>query len=271
MNDPVLRLDEAGDGMAPSLAVAADVMSVAEAMDGQYLLRRSLSEPHADADQLAQLVDTLLSKVLSKPAVALLRVAAAQSWESAEAMAGAVRDEAIRVAWRVAIADGSAEDSRLQVFELMVLTSRDGPLATAIGDVTRDVADRQKLATSLTKHATPVATFCAHSAISDIRAPFVDNLDRYLDELASLRDRARAHVTTATAMTPAQATTMRQQLERIFGRQIDLEADVDARVVGGALVNVGGDVIDGSIKAKLDAARKALAGVPLDKKDGKHA
>ena len=271
MNDPVVRLDEAGDGMAPSLAVAADVMSVAEAMDSQYLLRRSLSEPHADAEQLTQLVETLLAAHVSKLALSLLKVAAAQSWPSAEAMAGAVREEAVRVAWRTAIADGTVEESRLQVFDLLVLASRDALLATAVGDITRDLADRQELLTALTKHASPVATFCAHSAVSDHRGTFVDNLDRYLDELASLRGHCRAHVTTAIAMTPAQAGAMRHELERIFGRPIDLEADVDARVVGGALVNVDGDVIDGSIKARLDTARKALAEVPLDKKDGNNA
>ena len=271
MNDAVVRLDEAGDGITPSLDVAVDVMSVAEAMDGQYLLRRSLSEPHADADQLTQLVDALLSSAVSQPALSLLRVAVAQPWPSAEALAAAVRDEAIRVAWRTAIADGSAEETRAQVFDLMVLTDKEASLATAIGDVTRDVADRQALATALTRHATPVAQFCAHSAVSDLRAPFGDNLDRCLEELASLRGHCRARVTTAVAMTPAQASAMSRELERIFGRPVDLEADVDARVVGGALVNVGGDVIDGSVKARLDTARKALADAPLDKKDGNNA
>jgi len=261
--EALVALDEAGDELRPSLKLAADVMSVADAMDSQYLLRRSLSEPHADADQLKHLAETLLGPSISAPALSLIKVATAQSWDSAEQLSGAVRDQAVRLAWRAACADGDVEHARLQVLDLMVLVTGDPQLSTAVGDITRDESDRQAFVARMVVNCDPVAKFCATSAVNDQRAPFTVNLDGCLESLARVRGHLRGRVTTAVWMTKAQSEALTAQLQRIYGKPIDLETVVDPRVVGGALVNVGGDVIDGSIKARLDTARESLVSVPI--------
>jgi len=268
VSEAVARLDEASDVHGASLALADDLMSVAEAMDGQYLLRRTLTEPHATPDELARLVNDLLGKSVSASAIAIMRVAVAQTWASADELVGAVRDTAIRVGWRAAIDNRTVEMARDQVLGLLMTTLGDAEFATAVGDVSRDAADRRALVRTVLTQAHHVAVLCANCAIGDQRGNFVQNLDRCLDVLAALRDHVRARVTTAVAMTEQQTAAMNVQLSRIYSHPIDLETVVDSRVVGGVLVNVGGDVIDGSIRARLDTARQALTNVPVvDEKD----
>ena len=258
-----MRLNVASDALAPSLGLAADLMAVAEALHSQYALRRSLSEPQASAEQLEHLVAALLGPVVSLAAADLIRVAVGQQWDSADALSAAVRDQAIRLAWRATIEDAQLEVARLGVLNLMLTARSNVALATAVGDPTRPLDEREALVAAVIGEAHPLVALCAHSAVYDDRANFAGNLDHYLDELARLGNRLRARVTTAIAMTPAQTDRMTTQLTRIYGRRIDVEALVDERVIGGVRVDIGGDVIDGSLKARLETARQALTSVPV--------
>ena len=264
MNEAVAALNKAGDACPASLEAASQVLAVAEAMDEQYLLRRSLSEPNATADQISHLVDTLLGPTLSADVVEVVRAGAHQSWPSADALALAIRDQAVRLAWRNAVDKGRVEQARLQVLDLIDLITQDSALSTAIGDTSRSMADRTILVDALAKQAEPVVALLCRSAVSDERGSFTANLSSALDSLASLRGHQRARITTAIAMTQKQASAMQTQLSRIYARPVDLETLVDPRVIGGVRADIGGDIIDGSVRARLDTAREQLQDVRIE-------
>jgi len=248
-----------------SLGTAEEVLSVAEAMDAQYLLRRSLSEPNADVAQRQHLVDALFGDRLSKPTLDLLRDAAGDDWQSSDALAAGVRDASVTLSWRAAVDDKTVEPARAQVLALIAAVKSNLAVSTALADPSRDVADRQSLALTLAKGTSAVVSLLVRSGLTDMRGVFAANLSAYLDSLAALRGRQRAAVVSAVALTSAQTNTLITQLTRIFGSEIDLEPVVDPGVIGGIRVDVGGDVIDGSIKARLDAARQAMSQITLKK------
>jgi len=260
-----VNTSQAAQTLPASLGTADEVLSVAEAMDTQYLLRRSLSEPNADVAQRQHLVDALFGDRLSKPTLELLHDAAGDDWPSSDALAYGIRDAAVTFGWRSAVDDQSVETARTQVLALIAAVTTNLAVSTALGDLSRDVADRQGLALSLVKGASGVVGLLTRSALTDGRGVFAANLSDYLDALAALRGHQRAAVVSAVALTPAQTKTLITQLSRIFGSPIDLEPSVDPDVIGGIRVDVGGDVIDGSIKARLDAARQAMSQITLKK------
>lgn len=266
-----MTLTEAADKLKPSLALATDVLVAAEALGAEYLLRRSLTEPNAAPEQLAHLADTLFGPLVGKPAVGLMRTAVAQSWPSADALAWQVRDEAVRLAWRTLVADGAVDDIRQQMLALAALAETDKLRTSPLCDMSCGLDERQALAAALTKKAPTAVGLFTRAAVGDPRDGFVANLSHQLDVLAQLRGHLRAKVTTPVAMTAAQSTQMDAQLSRIYGNPIDLEPVVDPRLVGGVRVDVGGDVIDGSIKARLDAAREAMSGITVKIEDGADA
>ena len=45
-----------------------------------------------------------------------------------------------------------------------------------------------------------------------------------------------------------------------YGRPVHLNVVVDPDVIGGIKVEIGGDVIDGTISSRLDDARRKIAG-----------
>ncbi|GHE31298.1 F0F1 ATP synthase subunit delta [Vulcaniibacterium thermophilum] len=69
----------------------------------------------------------------------------------------------------------------------------------------------------------------------------------------------RARVTAATALPGDTLESIRAALRRRFGREIELETAVDPTLIGGAVIDAGDVVIDGSLKGKLARLQNMLA------------
>ena len=61
-------------------------------------------------------------------------------------------------------------------------------------------------------------------------------------------------------LTPTQEQQLTDVLGRLYGRQVGLQVTVDPDVLGGLIIQVGDEVIDGSIAHRLESARRRLAG-----------
>jgi F-type H+-transporting ATPase subunit delta len=65
-------------------------------------------------------------------------------------------------------------------------------------------------------------------------------------------------VTSAMALDAAQAEQLKVSLKRRFKREIALETSVDASLLGGAVIDTGSEVIDGSARGRLARLSSAL-------------
>jgi F-type H+-transporting ATPase subunit delta len=61
----------------------------------------------------------------------------------------------------------------------------------------------------------------------------------------------RATVTSAAEMAPGELETLRAALARRFGREVVVTTAVDPALLGGAVIDAGDVVIDGSVRGKL--------------------
>ena len=88
-----------------------------------------------------------------------------------------------------------------------------------------------------------------------------------LPEIAGLYEELRAdaehvvkaRVTSAAALPAGELEGIRAALKKRFGREVDVESAVDASLIGGAVIDAGDVVIDGSLKGKLARLQSALA------------
>ena len=91
---------------------------------------------------------------------------------------------------------------------------------------------------------------------------FIGNAETVIERLseaaAGRRGRWVAHVTSAVALTPAQERRLSDVLSRLYGRTIGLQVTVDPDVLGGLVVRVGDEVIDGSVAHRLEDAGRGL-------------
>lgn len=68
-----------------------------------------------------------------------------------------------------------------------------------------------------------------------------------------------AHVVSAGRLNDEQNQALAQKLERIYGRAMSIHSEVDPSLLGGLVIRVGDEVIDGSTSGKLERLRANLA------------
>ena len=69
----------------------------------------------------------------------------------------------------------------------------------------------------------------------------------------------KAKVTSAAALPAAELDSIKAALRKRFGREVEIETDLDPSLIGGALIDAGDVVIDGSLRGKLDRLQTVLA------------
>lgn len=69
-----------------------------------------------------------------------------------------------------------------------------------------------------------------------------------------------AEIASAYALEGAELASLVADLERRFKRKVRPHVSVDQSLIGGALIRVGDQVIDGSVRGKLEAMRNGLMG-----------
>ena len=76
---------------------------------------------------------------------------------------------------------------------------------------------------------------------------------------AEAENTADVHVVSAVALNEAQKQRLAAALKKRLKREVRLHCEVDASLIGGAVVRAGDFVIDGSLKARLDRMAVEMA------------
>ena len=121
---------------------------------------------------------------------------------------------------------------------------------------------RAVLADVLGERANPLTVNLLGFVIDQGRARDVGAIVDELVAVAAERRRAAvAEVRTAVPLDTAHRDRLTEALERATGRKIELKVVVDPAVVGGVVARVGDQVIDGSVRRRLELARERLSEV----------
>ncbi|MFN8676027.1 MAG: F0F1 ATP synthase subunit delta [Thermomicrobiales bacterium] len=78
------------------------------------------------------------------------------------------------------------------------------------------------------------------------------------DQVRAERGITVAQVTTSEPLTAEEETLVREKLAAMTGNTIEITATVDPDIIGGIVVRIGDQVIDGSVRNKLERMRTRL-------------
>jgi len=86
--------------------------------------------------------------------------------------------------------------------------------------------------------------------------------DEYRSLLDAAQNRVHAHVTVARETNDADKALIAKELSRVLGKTVIPHLTVNPDILGGLVVRVGDDVMDGSVRRRLSSLRNQLVHGP---------
>lgn len=92
------------------------------------------------------------------------------------------------------------------------------------------------------------------------RLPLLPEIAGLFEQLRADADRVvKARITSANALPQSELDSITAALKQRFGREVEVETAVDEALIGGAVIDTGDVVIDGSLRGQLARLQTALA------------
>jgi F-type H+-transporting ATPase subunit delta len=85
--------------------------------------------------------------------------------------------------------------------------------------------------------------------------------DEYQRLLDSYRGIEHVEVTTAIPLDDKDKLGLEERFSAAVGKKVVLKPEVDSSLIGGIIARIGGKLLDGSTRSKLEALKRELAGV----------
>lgn len=237
------------------LETAEQLFEAGRAIGDSAQLRSALADPAAPADAKRALVDRLFSSLGSR-ARSLLADIVAERWSTQDDLLAGIEEIAIRSA-----ASSATTSIEGELFTFGAAVSSDPGLELAVGSKLGSDRSKSALVTALLSgKASPQTLAIVDHLVQQPRGRRIGELIR--DAASTVADQAGlavATVITATPITPAQLDRLRAVLGKSYGRELRLNLVIDPSIIGGIRVQIGDDVIDGSISTRISDLRLQLA------------
>jgi F-type H+-transporting ATPase subunit delta len=242
--------------------LAEELFAIARLLEGQRTLRRALSDPSGKPDDRAALAGRLLTGKVSGTALDLVETVARQRWSRPLDLVEALETLATDAALDAADARGELDGVEDELFRFGRIVAGDPDLSRVLSDRSAPAKGRGELLDRLLAgKVSPVTGLLLRNVLTGSHVGTAEVAVERLSETASARrGQSVAHVTSAVELTAAQEQRLSQLLGRLYGRTIGLQVTVDPDVLGGLVIRVGDEVIDGSIAHRLEAAGRRLTG-----------
>jgi F-type H+-transporting ATPase subunit delta len=256
------RLDEAlrGADDAVVATTSADLLSVARLLSHEPALTRALADPGTSAETRGALLETLLGERLSPLALDVMRGVVGARWSAPGDLIDGVEALGAQAAFEEATREGTLDEVEDELFRFARIIDRAPGLRSALTDPAMPVENKRDLVhTLLANKVTPVTATLVESVVL---APRGRPADRAIDELAAQaaarRQRQIAVVRVAIPLDEDLRDRLAAALEQALGHAVRLQVETDPSVVGGIVVRVGDELIDGSVIRRLAQARRGL-------------
>jgi F-type H+-transporting ATPase subunit delta len=243
-------------------SLADELFAVAGVVARERTLRRYLADPATSERRRRQLVDTVLGGKVSDASLDIVQGLVAGRWSRSADLVDAIEALARQALLAIAERDGVIEEVEDELFRFARTLAAEPRLRDLLADQAQPVEGRLQLLDTLVSGK--VAPVTSQLLQQTVRLPRGRGLDALVDRLAELaaerRGRSVALVTAAAPLTAEQERRLIEDLSRIYGRAIDVQVELDTDLLGGLVVRVGDEVIDGSVAARLAEARQRLTG-----------
>ena len=165
-----------------------------------------------------------------------------------------------RALFEIARADGTLDEVEDELFRFARSYEGSEELRNTLSDDQIPAEKRQAIIEDLLGgKATPTTTQLVSMVVGSGKARDLPAIvDLLVQRASSAKQLDTAEVRTAVALTGDQEARLKAALENATGKSLNLKTIVDPSVVGGVVATVGDDVIDDSVRTRIDQLKARL-------------
>lgn len=250
------ELDAALDRVPVNDVLADELFAVVDLLAGSASLRRALTDPAIPAERRQALAGGLLGSRIGETALGLV-VEAVGKRLGGTALLDGIERQAVRALLKSAQNNGSLDEVEDQLFRFGRVVDGDPELRGAITDRTASLERRSALVDQLLAgKAAPETVRLVRRALAARERNFFRTLDGYIELAAGARNRVIATVRVAKPLDLQQRERLEAALARQVGREVALQEIVEPELIGGIRVEIGDEVIEGTVAGRLEAVRR---------------
>lgn len=235
--------------------LAAELFSAAQAFGASSQLLSILADSAYTAEQKRALLEQLFPS-FSADSKQLLESIVTSSWSRSRDILVALEEAGISLA-----AGNQGEQIVEELYALSRVVSTDAALELALNDKLADPAARAQLVAQLFGgQLSPATVAIVQQLVSQPRGRrFTKLIDQAAQTVAEHSGFRIAKVVSAEPLDPKKQALIEADLTRSYGTAIKAIQFIDPNVLGGIRVQLGHEVLDGTIEARLHELRLQLA------------
>jgi len=160
----------------------------------------------------------------------------------------------------VAEAEGNLSAVEDELFGFAQTFQANEELRSTLADASVPVARRLQLIEDLLDGKASATTASLVSmVVSAGRANDLPSIvDAFVDRSAGSRNKAVATVRSAIDLTGEQRQRLTEAIKTSTGKEVEVKVVIDPSVLGGAITEIGDDIIDGSVRRRLNQLRESF-------------
>jgi F-type H+-transporting ATPase subunit b/F-type H+-transporting ATPase subunit delta len=248
------------DGLS---TLSSELVSVAKMLDREIVVTRYLTVPAEDSAPRVRLLERLFSGKVSDATLEVLRAAVCEHWSANSDLIDALEHASRQALLTIAEREDWVDDVEEQLFRFSRVLDGQPRLAILLGDYATPAEARVGLLRNVLKSASskvnPIVMSLLSQTVELLRGEPAEEAVQLLAEVAvARRGEIVGQVTAAAELSDAQRTRLTEVLSRIYGHPVTVHLQVDPELLGGLLIAVADEVIDGTLSSRLAAAQAQL-------------
>lgn len=244
-----------------ALTIAQQLFGAVDTLDGSGSLRRALTDPARPGHDKAELVESLFGS-LEAQTVGVLKDFVHARWSTDADLAESIEHAGATALIAYAEQAGTLATVEEELFRVERVLTSERDLLTAMSNRSATPEGRLQVFEQVFGGKLDDVTHAllARTVAKPRGRRLVPTIELLLQVAAERRNRQVANVTAAVELSAAQRARLAGILKAAYGREIQINVAVDPNVLGGIRVQVGPEVVDGTVLARLDEARRRLVG-----------
>ena len=242
--------------------LADELTAVDKLLLREPILARHLAEATGETAAKQQMLQKLLGTRVGANALEVLNTAVSVRWSKTGDLVEAIEHVARLALLTRADRENQAEEVAEQLFRFGRILDSQPRLASLLGDYAQSGDQRVALLRSVLSQATGTNSTASALLAQTVELLRGDRADEAVGELAELavahRGEVVAEVGAAAELSGAQRRRLTEVLTRIYHHPVSVQLTVDPDLLGGLVVAVGDEVIDGTLSSRLAAAETKL-------------